>query len=610
MAGALPALAEPVALSRGSAHHAADVTSLPEHPASASTRAAHPIAEWTRAVTNPATAWLASGLRPGAPALTRAVAEGLLRRSGGGASAPTASGQDTFLLPVPDLTGDGRDDVLAYTLRMTQGSPRVTLGLLDGATGASRWQLSLPQGEYVLPWLEPVGNPARPGMLLVEQSSSSLALSFRALAGRGTPLWESSPAPTISGVPSVVAFDGLLTNRKGATDLLLSWAVSFGAGVGVDGAMESATVQRTQAGLLRGGDGALAPLGAPIDTVAYPPHVVGAPDLDGDGHQDLLVAVGAPNDGGSVQAWSSRTGSVLWRNDKVAVADVAYGAGTQLDAVGNRVADVLFTSWRMSSRTAGPPAGFTCSVLDGATGATGFSAYRPGLADCTMVPGGFGGRGQLRIDGVSGPGPSDAVVTFEDISPLSGQTRWRRELSAHGDPGSASVVSVFTSDFGDLQPDGWPEVSYALSFDGGGTQVQRFGILDGKTGRDLHYGEAGLLGGSLDGHGDDLVLLDHKPGRVRRVTEIDGSTGRSGATFAVTKPDTKHAIDVGLLSGRTSCAGLLLVTDYLTGSPNVTPTSLQAIDARTGRVVWASSPSGRRVAPMPVVMSGRPLPCR
>lgn len=536
---------------------------------------------------------------PGLPPVTRRAA---VRAT----AAADGSGEDFGLADagvVDDLDGDGSQDVLTDTLDQTQlasGSWRedATIGLLSGTTGRRVWseEVSVTDGGTVpVPVRLGAGTP---GVLLLTVHLDKGTFEIRALTGTGRLLWHATPQAPQPGTSSVWV-NGLLTARRGASQLLVSWFTGAQSGWGVSPAGGNLSGELLQLGLLDVGTGKVRPLGSSLPVAADAPRVFAVSDLDGDGTDDALVTAAVPQDGQAVSV-STRTGAVLWRTSGLDLGDYAYVEGPGADAVGSGRPDVLLRTavWTAS---AGRPAGQTCLVLDGETGSASERATLPSYAGCL-----FGGARDVllwRVGTTEGGGTLDVRAWM----PAEDRVRWARHVVLPGTvvkPEDVGLEQLET--YGDEQPDGAMELGYALRNQRSGRGAQA--VLDGRTGT-ARFGSGTRPLGSLDGRGDDLLRVAGEFQLVRTFTTFEGRSGRPGASYRVTTRYGALIVDTALLRGSSACSrGLLLVASSLSDAGPVAR-HLQLVDLGTGRTRWARDLDGAPVRPYAVSRTGREIAC-
>lgn len=537
---------------------------------------------------------------PSLPAITRRAAVRTM-------AAGDASGEDFGLADagvVDDLDGDGSQDVLTEVLDQTQtasGSWRedATLGLLSGTTGRPVWSedVSVTEGGTV-PVPVRLG-AGKPGVLLLTFHLDQGTVDIRALTGTGRQLWHATPQSPQPG-SAAVKVDGLLRTRAGPSQLLVSWFTGAESGWGVAPLGPDVSAEVLNLGVLDVATGRVSALGQPMPVAPSAPGVFAVSDLDGDGRDDALVTAAVPGDGQAV-AVSTRTGAELWRTSGLDLGDAAYVEGSGAEATGSSRADLLLRTavWEAS---AGRPAGQSCLVLDGRTGAPSAVVRLPSYAGCLL-----GGDHDVLLWQV-GTAEGGGTLDLRAWEPAQDRTRWARHIVLPGTVDKPEDVGLERlQTYGDVQPDGLQELGYDLRNQRSGREAEA--VLDGRTGA-VRFGAALRPLGSLDGHGDDLLRVAGAFALVRRFTTVEGGTGRAGATYRVTTRYGAVLVDTALLRGRGSCSrGLLLVASSLSDAGPVAH-HVQLVDLGTGRTRWARDLAGTALRPYPVTRTGRELACR
>ena len=191
--------------------------------------------------------------------------------------------------------------------------------------------------------------------------------------------------------------------------------------------------------------------------------VAGAGDLDGDGFDDILV--GTPQWGvqprlwvGSVSAYSGRDGTLLYRVEGTSAMDrLGTAVASVGDLDGDGIQDVLAGAPQTS--TIGSAVGMV-SVLSGATGQLIRTLHgNPGYE---LFGSALSGAGDLDLDGVDdlivgvGDTPANAGLRAGRVRLISGASgHLLHELDA---PLSGDGFGLALAEIGDLDGDGVPEV--------------------------------------------------------------------------------------------------------------------------------------------------------
>jgi hypothetical protein len=521
-------------------------------------------------------------------------------------AAGAGSGEDFALADagvVDDLDGDGSQDVLTDALDQTQtpsGSwhEAATIGVLSGTTGRPVWSedVGVTDGGTI-PVPVRLG-AASPGVLLLTVHLDTGTVEIRALTGTGRLLWHATPQapqPATSGV----WVNGLLRARHGASQLLVSWFTGAESGWGVPPLGANVSAEVLQLGLLDLRTGRVRAIGSGMPTAADAPHVFAVSDLDGDGTDDALVTAAVPQDGQAL-AVSTGSGSVLWRTGGLDLGYYAYVEGSGADAVGSHRGDLLLRSAVWTAST-GRPAGQTCLVLDGETGAASPRVSLPSYAGCL-----FGGHRDVVLWQV-GTAERGGTLDVRAWLPARDGTTWSRHVVLPGTVVRPEDVALEQlQEYGDVQPDGAQELGYHLLNERSGREAEA--VLDGGTGA-ARFGSGLRPLGSLDGRGDDLLRVAGEFQLVRTLTTVEGRTGRIGGSYRVTTRYGAVIVDTALLRGRGACSrGLLLVASSLSDAGPVAH-HVQLVDLGSGRTRWARDLSGAVARPFPVARTGREIAC-
>ena len=568
-----------------------------------------------RAMGSPATRWLVPFLRPTTPAAQRDIALALL----GPRAASSDDFHSSFVSPLDDLDGDGEPELLTYDLHsggaITAPSRDLQLTVLHSSTGTRLISQHIPDDDArVMVLAAPLGANGAPGLLLVTYHDATGRFSFQAFDGAGRRLWSSSPAAPAEQASLEFSWHGLLGHRGKASDLLLSYSTGTMAPVGISGVADHVGVGATQVVLVSGATGAMSSLGTPIADVDFDPHVAAGPDLNDDGREDVLIAVGAPRHGGTVRAMSSADGSTLWTSDSLDVPRMLDMPTLQGSAVGSTRPDVLVQTWEpvadngpLTAVTGVVTESIACTVIDGASGHVALSRTAAGMGFCiptTDVT--RDGKSDLLIDHEYATSKA-GVLQLEAVAPASRKSAWKVTETLHADMTHDYAMSGFLDWVGDLQGDGaidW-RYDFALATPADGKQaVER--TIDGRTGRPLRLGAEFALLGSLDGHGDDLAQWSFR-GRTVTLATVDGLSRRPLGTYRITLDNPQVGLQLYLTPTRGSCARHLMVVEYAVSSQEIAAVAVQPVDLRTGRPAWSVRPDGTRRAVLPTSRSGARL---
>jgi hypothetical protein len=337
--------------------------------------------------------------------------------------------------PVPDITGDGRDEIL-YGLRESN-VPNVFL--LDGAssgTATEVWSFMTTGGasngylygdQCIVVSSDTDGN-GYPNFLLGTAAGGRVAYAFDALAHQELWRFDTYLSPPDSGwIYSLAEMSD--TTGDGVPE------VAFGAGSFSDSLYDVDGASSGAASLLWRWQ-------APDAVVS----VKNPGDADGDGDDDVVAAIG--DTGHEVVALDgsppSTAGAVIWTYPTGAGS--VWSLGLLPDTTGDGVDEVLAAIWTTD--------GSAVRCLDGATGAQLWASTTVPDYAMTVEP----------IADVTGDGKADVVVgSWENaVQVLDGATGARVWKRTAGTTNGGDVWTVRA--VGDLNGDGFPDV-VAGSFD-------------------------------------------------------------------------------------------------------------------------------------------------
>jgi hypothetical protein len=521
--------------------------------------------------------------------------------------------------PIDDYDHDGRVDFVSYDAHVT-GSLESPFGeyvmrTMNGRTGKVMSTLQRAgRGLFVQLVSLPLGTSARPGLLLLEFQTLNGTFRLSAHDGRGHTLWSIAPTATIDGQPAQMSLDGIVSNRGHASDVLAHWVLPTAqTGAGRDGVAEDFGVSITQIGVISGVNGALQPRGSQIIAVDYHPKVYAGPDLDADGHEDTIVATGAPRHSGALEAFSAVSGTRLWKSGPVDVSNF-FQVWWTASTLGNTRPDLMTWAWefpredpRLAPVTGGPAAPATiCTVVDGASGNVGYTVSPRGMGFCfPLGDADADHREDIVVESLDDTATS-ATYALSVVSPEHKRSIWGKTVKINADFSDSAGISIGTSVLGDLQGDGVWDISYVFSVSTSADHKtqRRSGSFDGRSGHDLKLAsDLSPMFVSFDGVGDDLLRVRMKQ-RTAAVSIVEGRSRKSigGYTFPlVSASDGFGFYDMTVVRG---CVRELLIVDYRVDRDSVLARSVTVIDSATGRTKFQVAPNGARPAPLTVRRSG------
>jgi hypothetical protein len=369
----------------------------------------------------------------------------------------------------------------------------------------------------------------------------------------GARLWSRSLTGTVHGktVTGVPELDGVLAVAgDGAPGYLLTEQTAAGH------AKQSVPV------VVSGVTGAATRLTAAVSSTAGYPEYGVAPDLNGDGTDDVLLLTAGGD--GYTEALSGVDGAAIWTGDEV--ADASDFGGVQVialqDFTSRSVPDLAVPVFDPDTEQFD----FTINIVSGQTGHVLWT--RPGLEVNALHATGSRLAPAVQIatfaDHFQGRSVSTSV-TFRAVTP--GDTvLYKRQVSVSvpagpNDSSESDDESVAT--LGDVQPDGWLDQQVSLSVEAGTAKKSHTtsltGVLNGRTGAFRTVGFQAAADGSLRRGAATDLLAAHVAAGHPRISAWRGSTGRryyrrvvhqiSGSQFAWSSGlrESGHACsDVGL----------------------------------------------------------------
>lgn len=458
---------------------------------------------------------------------------------------PTTYRTFPYLTPAGDLTGDGLADTLTNETtyeNQVEGVasffPTDSISARRGIDGSSLWQRES-RADLLLP--APLGQDAEPGVLVVDgaytgsagwgggsvasivsfgESAQLRELTLTALDGEGGLLWE---RPLDTG-----AFAGLAVATQQSGQQQMEAAAQYPTFTGLLQATPSPALDalvtilsRQEVGdeirnvlnvwVVDGANGDVSTLFA-VGTDGSRMRATPTGDLDGDGLDDLVVAFHP--EPAHLGAYSARDGEAIWTSEGNVVPFTAF-----VEDLGDVTADGIDD---LAVRGYGdiydetPP---RVTVLDGADGSVLFAQTAFTVSAVGPVAGGAIGLLTQTYDATG----SAVVYRLFDAS---GTVLSQRSVPVPGDDEDTYVS--FMPEAGDLDGDGALDAGHVVvRVDGqGGTAGEERTVLSGRTLETLFDGDAGIpLLASLDGDGDDLIVIERTSPSILSVRAQDGSGG-------------------------------------------------------------------------------------
>lgn len=537
-----------------------------------------------------------------------------------------------YLFPAGDLDADGDDDVVALSSApaATPGGPRVqTVEARRGSDGTVLFRRDVPSAAGLVPVPARTGAAGQAGVLLVgyEQFVAGgsfngspgetplgfgdvgvgVALEVVSLAGDGTVRWSRRYADglfayngtTLAVVRSLPILGGLLTAPGSPTDVLVQV---------YDRAPEDAGNQAdTLTTVVLDGAGGVESGRTVTDVSGARARVRAAPDLDGDGSDDYLVAVNGANDEvpDVITARRATTGAVLWSVPADGLSPDDFTAAALRDATGDGRSELALAKGVLPLNTV-PSATAAVRVLDGASGAV----LRTVPGQRADVVGDVDGDGALEL--LVSRVTRDAARGTADVRVVSARTGVLASgsvsvpVSGTGSPAVPEQVLV-----GDVDGDGAQDLALTLAATSVSTAPRVSAVFSGATAAVLRSTAVdGIpLQVSADGRGDDLYRIVNFGDSVRDVVVVDGLTGRVLRTVRLRpRGDTTSFVQVVSLASRGGRARLIAAAQGRVADPSVSPDTgrtstdtrvvdAYVFDAADGTRRWQTDPDG--VPPRP-----------
>ena len=524
-----------------------------------------------------------------------------------------ADGWDSRVGNVPDINGDGWDDVLVQDYRtdydsdIDYESESVRISVVDGRTGRRLWTFKrgpVQSQGWLTGYMKParVGPQAKNGFVYFQYTSgaNSDSLKVRGLSGRGTILWErdlsiaalETPAggqvrmylqdELTADILSGRATDVLVVMKTGTDDD--STASRFSVIDGKDGSLA-----RHHEGTTRGS----------LEMVA---------DFSRDGLMDYLLKQPRSQhvqEGDRYKVLRGYDGAELWTSEVLPPGWFDWTVG---DVVGNGSPELLHRLHNEGDDEQGT------IMLDGATGRT-FWAQSSSASVYPLGDVDRDGKAEMGLATVRNRG-SKKIVRFM-ARKGNGQLAYAREKTL-----ARNGANVFIHSEADLDGDGVREISLSrnrcskslragctdsISFLNGRhtrTVVRKVLRNDGRTFDEL------LTLASLDRRGDELAFLRPRNDGL----DLNVTSGSMGEDIWSTKLRWQGAIKprhtvywdlVSVLDTPRRCSNLLVPLDTTHGI------HIFAFDGLSGRNLWqwTASPPARKDAPRARTKSRTPHRC-
>lgn len=530
-----------------------------------------------------------------------------------------------FILNLPwhDMTADGLDDVMAIDLDFGPDGLGLTgvsskLIALNGRDGTALWSRDF-EDQMVFPVEVTLGKKARGGALALVYDFETYATVFVGLDHRGRTFYEHAfPVETsvedgeVFGSEDVVSF-AVQDSLAGRADDVFVGIANVTRGPRVDPAVPS-VVARTRTAAIDGKTGDLVEHAETELAVGRVPMPLAAPDLDGDGLDDHLIAYVLPDveedeesglpvlppvEGELVRGRRGTDGARLWTSPPLELAEgwdaPPLKTGVTLgDQTRDGHDEVLLSFEQHSYLSAGGEivrpgpdqkgvwslSGRKGDVLWARPVTHGLvidSVDRDRRRDVVLVDNVQGKRSGTRLTVASGLDARRVYTKFFSVRRRNGQT-----------------VDSNVWPAGDLQPDGVDELilSQGLrreSANAGSYEWVRDVLLSGATGRNMRsLHDLSPMGASVDGHGDDLYRWPSSPAAVG---VIDGRTRGPRLYLELDIPltlptDADYLIPIPARLDRDRCA------DFVGTLANSRSTFAVGIDGGSGRLVWAKRQQG------------------
>ena len=461
-----------------------------------------------------------------------------------GQAAEETSRYHPYLTPVGDLDGDGGSDLIGLGW-LPDSITRVAA--YRGSDGAVLWTREEPGVVRIVP--ARVGPEGGTGVLIVsggvpgaqtffgssggQIQGPETRLRLVALSATGGEVWtrefvSESPALITTthldyGV-DIPFYGGTLDAVPGpATDVLV---LVHDYNPTQEGQRNHATVQ-----VLDGTDGSIDST-FERDLVAAEAAVRPAPDLSGDGLDDVLFFEDSSAGADQMSALSGATGTSLWSNGQHQITvnqGFVPGSGPRVtqrvvflgDASGDDISEVGRSEAGITRSSSSPTPGRSISVLDGATGATSFSE----TGDIVRAVGDLNGDGLAEV-GVQTAlaSTTQAGAVYETYDGAGIIRRFREHLVQV--PSDTSAVATLLPSVGDVDGDELDDAAHRVTLTAGTDTTQQDRVVSGKDYETLSSSPIPTsVRASIDGAGDDFVEVDPFGASVIDVIARDGRTG-------------------------------------------------------------------------------------
>lgn len=465
-----------------------------------------------------------------------------------GLTDPLANTDPWFALLVPDLDGDGAEDLL--DLRYTRDhAPEFTLQVRRGSDGGRLWRFET-ERKVSIPFLTTLADGAPGiGLFQIDYTVSLTDWEFYVISfdAQGRKLFERQLTEQTYGPAGLLSAEPLLQSvlpggSGSVTEVLLGLDTqTFGLGVG--GLTTSTHLFQVQGMSML--DGSISDRGELLNVIGFSPTVQAVGDLTGDGPADFVVLHGTHQmaETNGVAVARARDGETLWTRPGLRVGSLGRAESAR-DVTGDELDDVIISAF---GGVGGPglylsPGG---GNLPDPLGLFGIPGDVPQTVTLIEAAEGevrwerAGLFGQLQND-ISGDDIDDTMVwdvqTVEDahevrVTALTGvgaivyDSVLGRLPTTDGEQAGRGV-GVYA--IGDVDDDGAEDLHFILNVWRDQDTVDTIdGLGDGRTGRIIRRDIGIPLWGSLDGNGADVQRYEFNSDAQSGHLEVfDGLTGR------------------------------------------------------------------------------------